>query len=406
MSLRKGLSDGLHDRAAGRLDARRAAMGGSTTGPALAGTTSAKDKAAKAGKDTEGAAPKVSLKKEPPPRVSLRKAAAESADTWAQDRLRKRRSDPGPPVVGRDPQAEQRRQERAEKKERRRAETKAAGQSADGADEHDQDDEKVREFFAWHRSTWWKSSRSYPRDPDPGGAGAPGAASGRAPGGSGRGPGDIPDPYTVTVTRDDPPPRPAPAGIGPGIRGLPRAPYRTPHTRPGTTAPISMPGTSPAHTSKETPMAKTTAAAVPRPAVRLPGVGGRQMAAEHETEVTLDQVLDRLTTSRDGCLDTYDQCEEMARRAVELRDALAELSDDLAERHNIIGSLTSSAMASMAESMDLLAAQAHMMRTRSLTAAEELEAAHDGMHDAYRPVQQATADAGLATPSARAHNED
>ena len=88
------------------------------------------------------------------------------------------------------------------------------------------------------------------------------------------------------------------------------------------------------------------------------------------------------------------------------RNSLDELAVDLAERHNIIGVLTSAAMARLAESMDLLARKAEEMRTESLTAAESVEVAHDEMHDAYKPVQQAAADAGLRMPSARIHNED
>lgn len=141
-----------------------------------------------------------------------------------------------------------------------------------------------------------------------------------------------------------------------------------------------------------------------RPAVRLPGTGPA-MAAEHETEVTLDQVLDRLGRSKDRCLETYDQCAELSERARRLRDALSDLSEELAQRHNVIGRLTSGAMAAMSESMDVVADTSEAMRAKSLGAAEEVESVHDEMHDDYRPLQQAAADAGLIAPSARIHNE-
>ncbi|MFJ3914399.1 hypothetical protein [Streptomyces vinaceus] len=131
-----------------------------------------------------------------------------------------------------------------------------------------------------------------------------------------------------------------------------------------------------------------------------------QAAAEHMTEVTLDDVLDALADAKDDCMETYDECAVLAQRAIKLRDALRELAAELAERHNIIGRLTSAAMTRLAESMDLLARKANQMRGEALIAAESVELAHDEMHDAYRPVQQAAFDAGLAMPSARIHNED
>lgn len=196
---------------------------------------------------------------------------------------------------------------------------------------------------------------------------------------------------TVTVEWPDRPTGPArprtPAGaVSSGVRGLPRASHRPAGPRPGTTAP-------------------TKGTAVSKPAVRLPGhVPG--VAAEHMTDVTLDDVLDHLADSRDRCFDTYDECARLAVKALSLRGALEELAEELRARHNIIGRLTAAAMALLADSMDLLARKAVEMRAESLKAAEAVELAHDEMHDAYRPVQQATADAGLHMPSARIHNED
>ncbi|MDV9191587.1 hypothetical protein R6L23_25840, partial [Streptomyces sp. SR27] len=136
----------------------------------------------------------------------------------------------------------------------------------------------------------------------------------------------------------------------------------------------------------------------------MPSSGGP--AAEHVTEVTLDDVLDELAESKDECFTTYDECAVLADRARKLRDSLQALAAELAERHNVIGRLTSAAMNRLAESMDLIARKADEMRSKSLAAAEAVETAHDEMHDAYRPVQQAAADAGLRMPSARIHNED
>lgn len=196
---------------------------------------------------------------------------------------------------------------------------------------------------------------------------------------------------TITVERVDRPgdaerPRTSPAATTTGVAGLPRAPHQPAGPRPGTTAPRK-------------------GAPVSAPSVRLPGTTPGE-AAEHMTEVTLDDVLDHLADSKDACFDTYDECAVLASKAGRLQAALEELAEDLAQHHNVVGRLTSAAMDRLAESMDLLARTAEEMRTESLAAAEAVEVAHDEMHDAYRPVQQATADAGLHMPSARIHNEE
>jgi uncharacterized coiled-coil DUF342 family protein len=136
----------------------------------------------------------------------------------------------------------------------------------------------------------------------------------------------------------------------------------------------------------------------------MPGPAG--VASEHLTEVTLDDVLAALKEARTSCFSTHDECAALTEKALELRDALRDLAQELAQRHNVIGRLTSTAMQALQESMDLLARKATEMRAESLHAAEAVEHAHDEMHDAYRPVQQAAADAGLTMPSARIHNEE
>lgn len=138
----------------------------------------------------------------------------------------------------------------------------------------------------------------------------------------------------------------------------------------------------------------------------VPAARSGGAAAEHLTEVTLDDVLDHLAASKKRCFATYDECAVLAGQARKLRRSFEDLAHELAERHNVIGRLTSGAMARLAELMDVVARKAEEMRTRSLGAAESVEVAHDAMYDAYRPVQQATADAGLVMPSARIHNED
>jgi hypothetical protein len=130
------------------------------------------------------------------------------------------------------------------------------------------------------------------------------------------------------------------------------------------------------------------------------------MAAEHETEITLDDALDEYGAFKDDAFTTHDKCAKLAGRARQLRDTLTAFAVELAEKHNLIGPLFSAAMVSLSESMELLARMADEMQTSSLEAAEMAEAADNDLNDAYRPYNTATADAGLSTPSAPIHNEN
>ncbi|MEV6080987.1 hypothetical protein AB0L80_38700 [Streptomyces sp. NPDC052069] len=194
-----------------------------------------------------------------------------------------------------------------------------------------------------------------------------------------------------------------PAGaVTTGVRGLPRAPEAPAGPRPGTTAPART--ASSTGTASSTSTTGTTKGTPVRSPVRMPGLSGAD--AEHMTEVTLDDVLDHLSASKVKCFKTYDECAELAAAARKLKRALDDLVDELAGRHNVRGRLTRAAASRLSEVMDVVARKAEEMRTKSLLASESVETAHDEMHDAYRPVQQAAADAGLAMPSARIHNED
>jgi hypothetical protein len=132
---------------------------------------------------------------------------------------------------------------------------------------------------------------------------------------------------------------------------------------------------------------------------------GRQMDAQHATEITLDDAIDEYGDFKDDAFKTHDQCHKLAARAIKLREVLLAFAEDLAVNHNLIGPLFSGAMARMAESMDLVARMAEEMQTSSLQAAEMAETADNDLNDAYRPYNVATADAGLTTPSAPIHNQ-
>ncbi|MEU5443677.1 hypothetical protein [Streptomyces griseofuscus] len=130
------------------------------------------------------------------------------------------------------------------------------------------------------------------------------------------------------------------------------------------------------------------------------------MDARHETEVTLDGTLDVLEELTAQSFKAHETCRKLSKKARQIRRELDELAADLRSTHNVIGRMTGSAMARLAESMELLARKADEMSTKSLTAAELSESAENAMFDAYRPLQQATEDAGLAVPAARIHNEN
>ncbi|WP_331718712.1 hypothetical protein [Streptomyces sp. NBC_00212] len=127
---------------------------------------------------------------------------------------------------------------------------------------------------------------------------------------------------------------------------------------------------------------------------------------EHATEVTLDDVTEFLDKVVSEAFAAHDECLLLAAAAKELMYALDEVAARLAAKHNIIGTITARAMRKLSESMEVLSRKAEKMSVKSLHAAETCETAKTEMDDAYRPLTQATADAGLRTPAARVHNEN
>ncbi|MFI0901848.1 hypothetical protein [Streptomyces sp. NPDC020983] len=150
--------------------------------------------------------------------------------------------------------------------------------------------------------------------------------------------------------------------------------------------------------TKEAPVGSSS------PAVQTPLLA--DINPEHATEVTLDDVIDLLDKVVSEAFATHDECVLLSAKATELMYELEELSVRLAAKHNVIGTLTAWAMQKLAESMEVLSRKAEEMSVQSLLAAETCETAKTEMDDAYRPITQATADAGLRTPSARVHNEN
>ncbi|MGA5253326.1 hypothetical protein ACPCKZ_31770 [Streptomyces pseudogriseolus] len=242
-----------------------------------------------------------------------------------------------------------------------------------------------------------------PSDPGPGTPGphGPGAHPGYGQARSSPFDADTGPDVVITVEQVDPPGAHAkrwePGAIGPSPKGLPaqsqpalpRAPQRPAGPRPGTTRrkdPIPMPAAS---SGAVTPMNTSV------------GIAG-----EHLTEITLDDVLNVLSQLTTDGMETYDDAVNLAGLARKLLAELDQMTDDLARTHNVSGPRTKRAIASLMESVADLTVTVERLAQAALAAAEGAEAEETAMARDYRPTQDATADAGLHTPSARIHNEN
>lgn len=206
-----------------------------------------------------------------------------------------------------------------------------------------------------------------------------------------------PGPLKVPMERADAGPgsqakRWEPASIGAAQRSLPRtgpaalprAPQRPAGARPGTTRrkdPIPMPAT---------------------PARPAPG----GLAAQHATEITLDDSLKALQQLTTEGMDTHDDCDELARQARRLLGVIDDMKHDLADAHNADGPRTRAALHTLLEAVSALMREADRMAKDALDAAELAEAEETAMNRDYRPYADATADAGLVAPSSRLHLEN
>jgi Predicted membrane protein len=285
--------------------------------------------------------------------------------------------------------------------------------------------EAVNERWAKRRDQWKKqggprtSRRRSPNTNGPTGpTGPPGSAKGGGPSGPGastgsgsRYAGPRTSPFdtssgpnvTITVEQVDPPgtharrwePDAPPRQHLPaqGQPVLSRAPQRPAGTRPGTTRrkdPIPMPPSA----SSSSPVIQVT----PPPA--------NAMAGRHATEISLDSAVKALTLLTTAGMETYDDCQNLARQARRLFTELEVMANDLATNHNITGARTVRAMGVLMESVGMLSINADRMAKAALNAAELAEAEETAMERDYRPTQTAAIDAGLAAPSARIHNEN
>ncbi|MEU3038116.1 hypothetical protein [Streptomyces griseoaurantiacus] len=171
-----------------------------------------------------------------------------------------------------------------------------------------------------------------------------------------------------------------------GQPALPRAPQRPAGPRPGTTR------------RKETRMDRMDGAYAVRAGA---------MSAQHHTDITLDDVCRALEQLTSQGMDTHDGCEALAKQARRLLGQLELMSQDLSTAHNAGGSRPFiQAVADLQNAVSDLARRAAGMAQAALDAAELAEAEETAMNRDYRPVADATSDAGLHTPSSRLHNEN
>lgn len=191
-------------------------------------------------------------------------------------------------------------------------------------------------------------------------------------------------------------PRPEPPGTSGGPAPEPDpTPPRTP-TPVVTAAPSTRPDVS--------AYREATPVSVPAPAAQA--VSTPAMSARHATETRVTDVTGYLDETSIRVFGVYDAAAELSDEARAMSARLERVSDNLAEHHNIIGRIFRRALAVLVEHMETVATGGDRMRSRALNAAETYETAAGEIDRAYRPYIDATADAGLSTPSTRSHNED
>lgn len=171
------------------------------------------------------------------------------------------------------------------------------------------------------------------------------------------------------------------------------------------------------------PAPRTEAPAVPGGAVATaeppsssPAAGGSpgagvvsaspELAPQHRTEVTISDVLAKLSEVTEAGFSRHEGSLRLAERCRNLRSKLDDFRIELSEVHNVTGRRTHAAVHRLAEQVEVMHAKILELGTLSLAAAELSEVAESAMYDEYRPMQQRTADVGLVTPSARSHNEN
>ncbi|RSS33165.1 hypothetical protein [Streptomyces sp. WAC05858] len=138
--------------------------------------------------------------------------------------------------------------------------------------------------------------------------------------------------------------------------------------------------------------------------VAAPRPGG--MAAQHATEITAGDVCKALEMLTTAGMETHDDCDALAKQARKLLSALEAVAHDLSGNHNVGSKKLMEDAAELQNQVANLVRQVVRMAKACLEAAELSEAEETAMKRDHQPVTDATADAGLRTPSSRLHNEN
>jgi hypothetical protein len=200
--------------------------------------------------------------------------------------------------------------------------------------------------------------------------------------------GRIWDPFYV-VRDDDPRFRPEPLGLTTGQLGLPRAPE--PHTkRPGTSSP-SRAKTAPTTEENVSTVQTTT-----------PQQG---LAPKHRTGLTLNSYLSTMGRIALKAAETAQEASRVGQTMQATAKAITEMSQDLADGHNVTDPGVMAAIDALAEAATRMGAESHRMAEQSQLAANGALMAARAVSADYRRDQDAKTDAGLKHASAAAHHE-
>lgn len=133
--------------------------------------------------------------------------------------------------------------------------------------------------------------------------------------------------------------------------------------------------------------------------------GQQEIAPQHRTEVTIDEVLMKLSEITEAGFSRHEGSLRLVERCRKLLSRLDEFGVELTTTHNVTGPRTHQSLRRQIERVELMLAKIQEMGALSLAAAELSESVESEMFDEYKPIAQETVDRGLRTPSARIHNE-
>ncbi|MFJ1796537.1 hypothetical protein [Kitasatospora griseola] len=268
------------------------------------------------------------------------------------------------------------------------------------------------------KQTWWqraatrrshrskKSTRRTTSTGSAGSTGSTGSTTGAQSAQSGFAPppgwGHTQGPTTVYSRADRPGPHTAGA-IGPGQAALPRAPYVTPHARPGTTGPGP---TAPA----PAPTAPTAGGPVTLPAPRppavpsAPGTAPRPHGTQYaESELTIGDVIEadadmaeEILQGADDALEAADACERFLGRLEALHAKIVDLK--------VPGSLEDRVL-ELIDRTGEVKARAEAIAAAIPAAAEAIEAAGNNAARRDKPVADIVREQGHIAPAEREYHD-